>query len=101
MSAGQVLKRARFRRPLLLLSLLHVSFILADGHDSDGIIPELCMLQECMSNENTVLAVTLHGGHVAFLKGLWPFGTAWMDQVAIQFLTMCSDMTSQNQFDAT
>lgn len=65
------------------------------------------MLQECKSNENTVLAVTPRGGHVAFLQGLWPFGTAWMDQVAIQFLTMCSDMmtrsdmTSQNQSDAT
>ena len=57
-------------------------------------------MQECNSNENTVLAVTPRGGHVAFLQGLWPFGTAWMDQVAIQFLTMCSNV-SQNQFDAT
>lgn len=57
-------------------------------------------VQECKSNENTVLAVTPRGGHVAFLHGLWPFGTAWMDQVALQFLTMCCNM-SQTQFDAT
>ncbi|KAL3157532.1 hypothetical protein ABBQ32_011990 [Trebouxia sp. C0010 RCD-2024] len=72
-------------------------FLIAQDDPFLGKLP----IEECMSNENTVLAVTLHGGHVAFLKGLWPFGTAWMDQVAIQFLTMCSDMTSQNQFDAT
>ena len=60
----------------------------------------LCTVQECKSNENTVLAVTPRGGHVAFLQGLWPLGTAWMDQVAIQFLTTCSNMC-QNQFDAT
>lgn len=60
----------------------------------------MCTVQECKSNENTVLAVTPRGGHVAFLQGLWPFGTAWMDQVAIQFLTTCSNMC-QNQFDAT
>ena len=57
-------------------------------------------VQECKSNENTVLAVTPRGGHVAFLEGLWPFGTAWMDKVAIQFLTTCSNM-SQSKFDAT
>lgn len=57
-------------------------------------------VQECKSNENTVLAVTPRGGHVAFLQGLWPFGVAWMDRVAIQFLTTCSSM-SQKQFDAT
>ena len=49
-------------------------------------------LQECKANENTFLAVTQKGGHVAFLQGLWPFGTAWMDRVAIQFFTTCSNM---------
>ncbi|KAL3159563.1 hypothetical protein ABBQ38_009979 [Trebouxia sp. C0009 RCD-2024] len=78
-------------------------FLIAQDDPFLGKLP----IEECKSNENTVLAVTPRGGHVAFLQGLWPFGTAWMDQVAIQFLTMCSDMmtrsdmTSQNQSDAT
>lgn len=55
-------------------------------------------MQECQANENTVLAVTARGGHVAFLQGFWPFGIAWMDQVAMQFFTTCSTMP-QKQFD--
>mmetsp|Transcript_7697 Transcript_7697/g.19773 ORF Transcript_7697/g.19773 Transcript_7697/m.19773 type:complete len:146 (+) Transcript_7697:154-591(+) len=43
-------------------------------------------LPECKDNPNTVLAVTKRGGHVAFLQGLWPFGTSWMDTVSCEFL---------------
>jgi len=59
----------------------------------------VCM-QECKGSKNTVLAVTSRGGHVAFLQGLWPFGTAWMDQVAMQFFSACSELP-QTSFDAT
>lgn len=48
--------------------------------------PRRLPLPECQENPNTVLAVTKRGGHVAFLHGLWPFGQAWMDKVACDFL---------------
>jgi hypothetical protein len=35
---------------------------------------------ECALNPNTLLAATSRGGHVAFLQGLWPFGTAFMGE---------------------
>lgn len=71
-------------------------FLIAEDDPFLGHLP----IQECKGNKNTVLAVTSHGGHVAFLQGIWPFGTAWMDQVAMQFFSACSELP-QTSFDAT
>lgn len=40
---------------------------------------------ECANNPNTLLVVTARGGHVAFLQGMWPFGTSFMDLAVMQF----------------
>ena len=34
-----------------------------------------------------VLAVTRHGGHVGFLKGLWPLGANLLDRAVPEFAT--------------
>lgn len=47
-----------------------------------GTLPDI----ECAANPSTVLAATSRGGHVAFLQGLWPFGTAYMDSAVMEFL---------------
>lgn len=52
-------------------------------------LPRACSVvpdQECAANPNTLLALTRHGGHVAFLQGMWPLGRAYMDDVVMEFL---------------
>jgi len=47
-----------------------------------GVLPD----EECSANPHTILAVTRHGGHVAFLQGWWPFKPAYMDMAVMEFL---------------
>lgn len=86
-------QRVDYSSLIVIGQVLLVPFLLLSLRQS------LVCMQECKGNKNTVLAVTLRGGHVAFLQGLWPFGTAWMDQVAMQFFSACSEMP-QISFDA-
>ncbi|KAK9832174.1 hypothetical protein WJX74_001666 [Apatococcus lobatus] len=64
----------KIRTPILFLAA-----------EDDVFLGEL-PIRQCSSNPYTLLAITSRGGHVAFLTGLWPFGQAWMDQVALDFL---------------
>ena len=56
--------------------------LLAQDDPFVGEIP----VAQCAANPHTLLAVTARGGHVAFLQGLWPLGTAYMDTAVTQFL---------------
>lgn len=54
----------------------------------DPVVPEECMpYDEVQQNENTILATTPFGGHVAFLNGwnLLNIQKSYMDDVAIEF----------------
>jgi hypothetical protein len=43
-------------------------------------------IKQCQNNPSTVLAVTVRGGHCAHLKGLWPFGHSYLDEMIVRFL---------------
>ncbi|KAK9857962.1 hypothetical protein WJX84_008774 [Apatococcus fuscideae] len=64
----------KIRTPILFLA-----------SEDDVFLGEL-PIRQCSSNPYTLLAITSRGGHVAFLTGIWPFGEAWMDLVAMDFL---------------
>ncbi|KAK9904886.1 hypothetical protein WJX75_004869 [Coccomyxa subellipsoidea] len=53
--------------------------------EDDPFVREL-PIDECRKNQNTVLAVTRHGGHCAHLQGLWPFNPSYIDESAVIFL---------------
>eukprot|EP00798_Chlamydomonas_sp_ICE-L_P007828 gene7828-1027_t len=47
----------------------------------EGVLPDL----ECSKNPSTLLVATPHGGHVAFVQGMWPLGHAYMDDAVMEF----------------
>jgi len=57
-------------------------FLLSRDDPFLGVLPD----KECAANPNTLLALTQFGGHVAFLQGIWPLGTAYMDNAVLEFL---------------
>eukprot|EP00798_Chlamydomonas_sp_ICE-L_P014332 gene14332-20321_t len=46
-----------------------------------GVLPDI----ECSSNPSTLLVATKHGGHVAFLQGMWPLENSFMDDAVLEF----------------
>ena len=59
------------------------TLFLAAGDDPFlGALPEV----EVLASPCTALAVSAHGGHCAFLRGGWPWGRAWSDDVLVQWL---------------
>eukprot|EP01122_Echinamoeba_exundans_P007178 TRINITY_DN2142_c0_g3_i2.p1 TRINITY_DN2142_c0_g3~~TRINITY_DN2142_c0_g3_i2.p1 ORF type:complete len:239 (-),score=34.61 TRINITY_DN2142_c0_g3_i2:39-755(-) len=66
----------QIQRPVLMIS----------ARDDPIVDPEAIPIQQASSHDYLVLAVTEHGGHVAFPEGFLPKDRCWSDRVSLEFL---------------